>query len=69
MLDAVEKLGAVPPIAGSPRRRWSEAKKQRIVAERDQSGTSGAVMAQRNDVNANLLFNWRHLVRERAWLH
>ena len=49
-----------------PRRRWSEAKKRRIVAETYEPGASVSVVARRHDVNANLLFNWRRQFREAA---
>ena len=66
MSDAVEKVGAPPSVAAGPRRRWSEADKRRIVAESYQPGTSVALVARRNAVNANLVFNWRRQYRERG---
>ena len=48
------------------RRRWNEAEKCRIVAESYQPGVSVSVVARRNDVNANLVFNWRRRFRERG---
>ena len=66
MSDAVEKVGAPPSMAAGPRRRWSEADKRRIVAESYQPGTSVALVARRNAVNANLVFNWRRQYRERG---
>ncbi len=50
----------------TPRRRWSEAEKRRIVAESYQPGVSVSVVARRNDVNANLVFNWRRRFREQG---
>ena len=48
------------------RRRWSEARKRRIVAESYQPGVSVSVVARRHDVNANLVFTWRRQYRELA---
>ena len=66
MSDAVEKVEVPPSMAAGPRRRWSEADKRRIVAESYQPGTSVALVARRNAVNANLVFNWRRQYRERG---
>ena len=52
--------------SGALRRRWSDAEKRRIVAESYQPGVSVSVVARRNDVNANLVFNWRRRFREQA---
>ncbi|MYF85249.1 MAG: transposase, partial [Rhodospirillaceae bacterium] len=38
------------------RRRWSEARKRRIVAESNQPGVSVSVVARRHDLNANLVY-------------
>ena len=48
------------------RRRWSEARKRRIVAESYQPGVSVSVVARRRDVNANQVFGWRRQYRELA---
>ena len=48
------------------RRRWSEARKRRIVAESYQPGVSVSVVARRHDVNANQVFGWRRQYRELA---
>ena len=48
------------------RRRWSEARKRRIVAESYQPGVSVSVVACRHDVNANLVFTWRRQYRDLA---
>ena len=48
------------------RRRWSEARKRRIVAESYQAGVSVSVVARRYDVNANQVFTWRRQYRELA---
>ena len=66
MSDALEKVGVMPSKAAGPRRRWGEADKRRIVAESYQPGTSVALVARRNAVNANLVFNWRRQYRERG---
>lgn len=44
-----------------PRRFRSVAEKQRIVRELFDSGCSGAEVARRHGVNANLIFTWRRL--------
>ena len=49
-----------------PRRRWSAAKKRRIVAETYEPGASVSVVARRHDVNANQVFTWRRQFREGA---
>ena len=66
MSEAVEKLGSGREGPVAPRRRWSDAEKRRIVAESYQPGVSVSVVARRNDVNANLVFNWRRRFREQA---
>ncbi len=48
------------------RRRWSEARKRRIVAESYQPGISVSVVAHRHDVNANQVFTRRRQYRELA---
>lgn len=53
-------------MAAGPGRRWSEADKRRIVVESYQAGASVALLARRNAVNANLVFNWRRQYRERG---
>ena len=53
-------------MAAGPRCRWSETDKRRIVAESYQPGISVALVARRNAVNANLVFNWRRQYRERG---
>ena len=66
MSDGLEKLGSGQARPDTPRRRWSEAEKRRIVAESYQPGVSVSVVARRNDVNANLVFNWRRRFREQG---
>jgi transposase len=44
----------------TPRRRWSVEFKKRVVAEASQPGVSGAKIAHRYDLNANLLFSWKN---------
>ena len=66
MSDGLEKLGSGQARLVSPRRRWSEAEKRRIVAESYQPGVSVSVVARRNDVNANLVFTWRRRFREQG---
>ena len=66
MSEAVENPGFGREGPGALRRRWSDAEKRRIVAESYQPGVSVSVVARRNDVNANLVFNWRRRFREQA---
>ena len=66
MSDAEEKRVRLPARPAASRRRWSEAEKRRIVAESYQPGVSVALVARRNDLNANLVFNWRRKFRERG---
>ncbi|MBV8189153.1 MAG: transposase [Alphaproteobacteria bacterium] len=42
----------------SPRRRWPEALKDKIVAESLAAGSSVSTVARRYDVNANQVFKW-----------
>ena len=56
MSNGLRKLGCGQTRPVSPRRRWGEAEKRRIVAENYQPGVSVSVVARRNDVNANLVF-------------
>ena len=66
MSEAMENPGSGREGPGALRRRWSDAEKRRIVAESYQPGVSVSVVARRNDVNANLVFNWRRRFREQA---
>ena len=66
MTDATQRLGAGSHTVDSPRRRWSEAQKQRIVAESYRSGDSVSMVAQRHGVHASLLFKWRRRYRKPA---
>ncbi|MGX5057139.1 IS66-like element accessory protein TnpA, partial [Enterobacter asburiae] len=59
----------VPAAAGKRRRRpnFPQAFRLALVAQSMQPGVSVAQLARENDINANLLFNWRqrygHLLR------
>lgn len=64
MADGLEQSGRARPV--SPRRRWSEAEKRRIVSESYRPGASVSVVARRNDVNANLVFRWRQRYRDQG---
>ena len=44
--------------AQTPRRRWSEAKKRRIVAESLRGGESATTVARRHGVHVSVLFKW-----------
>lgn len=48
---------------GGPRRRWPEATKRKIVEETFESGASVATVAQRYELNPNVVFAWRRLYR------
>ena len=65
MSDEAEQSGARGEVMFR-RRRWSEARKRRIVAESYQPGVSVSVVARRHDVNANQVFGWRRQYRELA---
>ena len=65
MSDEAEQSGARGEVMVH-RRRWSEARKRRIVAESCQPGVSVSVVARRHDVNANQVFGWRRQYRELA---
>lgn len=45
-------------------RRWSEADKRRIVAESYAPGMTVSAVARNNDLNTNLLFDWRRKLRQ-----
>ena len=64
MSEEAKQLVVGPQGPVPPRRRWSVAEKRRIVAESYEPGISVSVVARRNDVNANLVFNWRRQFRE-----
>ena len=67
MSDEAEQSGARGEVmVRRRRRRWSEARKRRIVAESHQPGVSVSVVARRHDVNANQVFGWRRQYRELA---
>ena len=54
-------------VEGGKRRRarkWSDAEKRRIVAESYAPGATVTAVAKRNDVRANLVFEWRRRFRE-----
>ena len=46
-------------LLGNRRRRWPEALKRQIVAETLEPGSLVSIAAQRHDMNANQLFQWR----------
>lgn len=47
-------------------RSWPEALKREIVAASYAPGSSVSLVARRYDVNANQVFGWRKLFREKA---
>ena len=48
---------------GGPRRRWPEMTKRKIVEETFEPGASVALVAQRYELNPNVVFAWRRLYR------
>ncbi len=67
MSDAAEQSGSGGDgRVRRRRRRWSEARKRRIVAESYQPGLSVSVVARGYYVNANQVFGWRRQYRELA---
>ena len=49
-------------LSSNRRRRWPEALKRQIVAETLEPGSSVSIVARRQDVNANQLFQWRRQI-------
>ena len=64
MSEATQKSGSHGE--DSPRRRWSEAERRRIVAESYRSGESASAVARRHGVHTSLLFKWRRRYRAPA---
>ena len=64
MSETKQKSG--PRNAESPRRRWSEAQRRRIVAESYRSGDSASAVARRHGVHTGVLFRWRRRYRTSA---
>jgi transposase len=60
---ALAKHPAHTPSGRRRRRLRPLAEKRRIVEETLEPGASVSVVAQRHDVNANLVFAWRRLYR------
>ena len=59
MSESKRKAGSGSRGVDSPRRRWSEAQKRRIVAESYRSEDSVTVVAHRHGVHSSVLFRWR----------
>ena len=57
MSEARQKAGSRE--AETPRCRWSEAQRRRIVAESYRSGESASAVARRHGVHTSMLFKWR----------
>lgn len=67
MNDYKEELGTKASLSRRGKyRRHSEEEKRRIVAETYAPGASVAVVARRNEVNANQVFNWRRQHRKES---
>ena len=64
MSEARQKAGSRG--VDSPRRRWSEAERRRIVAESYRSGESASAVARRHGVHTSVLFRWRRRFRPSA---
>jgi transposase len=63
----VRVLGGEERQDGAPARRrrsYTSEQKRELVEATMQPGASVSVVAQRHDVNANLLFTWRRQMRE-----
>jgi transposase len=65
-MKADEADQAAHPGAARQRHFWSAEEKRRMVAESFTPGASVSKVAQRNGVNANLLFTWRRQEARRA---
>ena len=59
MTDATRRSATGSRGEDSPRRRWSEEEKRRIVAESYGGGESATAVARRHGVHASMLFKWR----------
>ena len=59
MSEARQKAGSGSREVDSPRRRWSEAQKRRIVAGSYRPGDSASAVAWRHGVHTSVLFKWR----------
>ena len=66
MTDATRRSGAESRGVDSPRRRWNEAEKRRIVAESYRSGESASAVARRHGVHTSVLLRWRRRYRPSA---
>ena len=64
MSETKQKSGS--RTAESPRRRWSEGQRRRIVAESYRSGESASAVARRHGVHTSVLFKWRRRYRTPA---
>jgi transposase len=51
-------------VVAEPRRQWSDAEKQAIIAEAAQPDANISAVARRHGIRPNLLFRWRRLARE-----
>lgn len=59
-LVGTDKLGR----RSGPRRQYTVAEKRAIAEETLRPGASVAVVAQRHQINANLLFGWRRMLKQ-----
>ena len=66
MSEARQKAGSGARGVDSPRRRWSEAERRRIVAESYRGGESASAVARRHGVHTSVLFRWRRRYRTAA---
>lgn len=64
---SVRVLGGAETLRGSKtvrhRRSYTAEQKRRLVEETLQPGASVSLVAQRHEINANLLFTWRRQLR------
>jgi len=51
-------------IVADVRRQWSDAEKQRIVAEAERPDANVSAVARRHGITPGLLFRWRRMARD-----
>ena len=51
-------------IVADVRRQWSDAEKQKIVAEAERPDANVSAVARRHGITPGLLFRWRRMARE-----
>jgi transposase-like protein len=51
-------------VVADVRRQWSDAEKQRIVAEAERPNANVSAVARRHGITPGLLFRWRRMARD-----